>query len=64
MVKDRVDRLETRVRKDLKKALRVYCAKNDLTLRDGVELAIELLTSTRKPLPEQEAQTTGSANGS
>ncbi len=59
MVKDRVDRLETRVRKDLKKALRVYCAKNDLTLRDGVELAIELLTSTRKPQPSTDVQTNG-----
>lgn len=59
MVKDRVDRLETRVRKDLKKALRIYCAKNDLTLRDGIELAIELLTSTRKPKPETEVQPAG-----
>jgi hypothetical protein len=61
MVKDRVDRLETRVRKDLKKALRIYCAKNDLTLRDGIELAIELLTSTRKPKPETEVQPAGVA---
>lgn len=59
MVKDRVDRLETRVRKDLKKALRVYCAKNDLTLREGVELAIEQLTSTRKPQPNHEVQPNG-----
>ena len=59
MVKDRVDRLETRIRKDLKKALRVYCAKNDMTLRDGVELAIELLTSTRKPQQNPEVQANG-----
>lgn len=47
MVKDRLDRLETRVRKDLKKALRVFCAKNDLTLREGVELAIANLTGRK-----------------
>lgn len=59
MVKDRVDRLETRVRKDLKKALRVYCAKNDMTLRGGVELAIELLTSPPKQSTRPEVQPNG-----
>lgn len=47
MTKDRVDRLETRIRKDLKKSLRIYCAQRDLTIRKGVEQAIELLVGKR-----------------
>lgn len=40
-----IDRLETRVSKELKRSLRVYCANNDLSLREGIELAIAKLTA-------------------
>lgn len=43
-----IARLETRVTPDVKKALRVYCAHNGLTIREGVELAIVKLCDTSK----------------
>lgn len=33
-------RLETRVKPDLKKLLRVYCANHGITIQEGVELAV------------------------
>ena len=43
-----IDRLETRVSKEVKRSLRVYCANHDLTLREGIELAIAKLTERPK----------------
>jgi len=40
---DRFDRLETRVKKETKRALRIYCAVNNLTIQQGVELALSKL---------------------
>lgn len=55
-----IDRLETRVSKDLKKSLRIYCANHDLTLREGVELAIAKLTE-RPAVSEQKDGTPAGA---
>lgn len=43
-----IARLETRVKPDVKKALRVYCAHNGLTIRQGVEIAISELCGVEK----------------
>jgi len=41
-------RLETRVKPDVKKALRVYCAHHGLTIREGVEMAVTKLCKPTK----------------
>lgn len=48
-----IARLETRVRPDVKKALRVYCAHNGLTIREGIEIAIVELCVTGKKQKEE-----------
>lgn len=40
-------RLETRVKPEVKKALRVYCAHNGLTIREGVEIAVSKLCGSK-----------------
>lgn len=45
MSKPKLERLETRIKKDLKKSLRMFCAMNDMTIQDSVEMALsQLLT--------------------
>lgn len=36
-------RLETRIKPEVKKALRVYCANHGITIREGVEIAVSKL---------------------
>ena len=48
-----IARLETRVKPDVKKALRVYCAHNGLTIREGVEIAIVELCGQVKKQKEE-----------
>lgn len=43
----KLERLETRIKKDLKKSLRLFCAMNDMTIQDGVELALKQLLSEK-----------------
>lgn len=43
----KLERLETRIKKDLKKSLRLFCAMNDMTIQDGVELALKQLLSDK-----------------
>ena len=52
-------RLETRISADTKKALRVYCAHNGLTIREGVEIAVLNLCGIQeqKKEVEEKAQT-------
>ncbi len=45
--KPKLDRLETRIKKDLKKSLRMFCAVNDMTIQDSVELALNKLLSEK-----------------
>lgn len=45
--KPKMDRLETRIKKDLKKSLRMFCAMNDLTIQDSVEMALSRLLSDK-----------------
>lgn len=47
MKSEPLDRLETRIKKDLKKSLRIYCAMNDMTIQDGVEMALKNLLSQK-----------------
>lgn len=49
MSKPKLERLETRIKKDLKKSLRMFCAMNDMTIQDSVEMALsQLLTDKSK----------------
>lgn len=49
MPKPKLERLETRIKKDLKKSLRMFCAMNDMTIQDSVEMALsQLLTDKSK----------------
>ena len=45
--KPKMERLETRIKKDLKKSLRMFCAMNDLTIQDSVEMALSRLLSDK-----------------
>lgn len=36
-------RIQTRVDQEIKRALKLYCAQNDLTIEQGIELAIQTL---------------------
>jgi hypothetical protein len=56
-----IDRLETRVSKELKRSLRVYCANNDLTLQEGVELAIARLTERPQAVSQEKDGTPAGA---
>jgi hypothetical protein len=46
-----LDRLETRVKKETKHALRIFCAVNNITIQEGVELALSKL-----PLPKNASE--------
>lgn len=58
MTKRNEERLEVRIPKELRRSLRVFCARNDLTLREGVELAISRMV---KPAPEKNVEAVDSA---
>ncbi|CAB5195091.1 hypothetical protein UFOVP178_56 [uncultured Caudovirales phage] len=45
-------RLETRVKPEVKKSLRVYCAHHGLTIREAVEMAV---TKMCKPAKKEDA---------
>jgi hypothetical protein len=53
-----LDRLETRVKKETKHALRVFCAINKMTIQEGVELALSKLN-----LPNPQTETNSNGNG-
>lgn len=54
-----IARLETRVKPEVKKALRIFCAHNGLTIRQGVEIAISELCGVGKE-QKKEAKHTNS----
>lgn len=39
--------LQTRITKDLKKGLRLFCAMNDLTIQEAVQQALTLMLSDK-----------------
>lgn len=43
-----IENLSTRVRKDLKKSLKVYCAEESVSIQKAVEKAIQLLIADHK----------------
>jgi hypothetical protein len=45
---EQLESLSTRIRKSLKKALKVYCVEEDVTIQEAIEKAVHLLIADHK----------------
>lgn len=52
------DQLQAKISKDSKRSLKIYCAVNNLTISQGVELALSKLN-----LPNPQTETNSNGNG-